>query len=86
MEPVIKRDWEIVRIFLILALLTVGFVWGVQSLLLAPAPSVRLHSSASHAGDSHQKLSDLGILLETAELPAAPQPAAPLRKPADSGD
>lgn len=74
MEPVIKKDWEIVRIFLILAILTVGFVWGVQSLLLAPTPSVRIQSSASHM-DAHQKLRDLGILLESTDQPA------PLREP-----
>lgn len=82
MEPVIKKDWEIVRIFLILAILTVVFVWGVQSLLLAPAPSVRLHSSASHM-DSHQKLSDLGIVLDTSDQPGLSQPVAPLREPAN---
>lgn len=31
-----KRDWEMVRIFLILAVLTAGFVWAVQSLILTP--------------------------------------------------
>jgi hypothetical protein len=36
MGQVFKRDWEIVRIFLILAILTVGFVLGMQSLILTP--------------------------------------------------
>ncbi len=36
MKQALKRDWEIVRIFLILAILTVGFVLGVQSIILTP--------------------------------------------------
>lgn len=31
-----KRDWEIAQIFLILAVLTAGFVWAIQSLILTP--------------------------------------------------
>lgn len=35
-KQLLKRDWEMVRIFLILAVLTAGFVWAVQSLILTP--------------------------------------------------
>jgi len=30
------RDWEMARIFLVLAILTLGFVMGLQSLILTP--------------------------------------------------
>lgn len=47
MKQALKRDWEIVRIFLILAVLTVGFVWGVQGLILTPTatPHIRSYNS-----------------------------------------
>ena len=46
MKQVLKRDWEIVRIFLILAILTVGFVWGVQSLILTPTAAPQVQGSS----------------------------------------
>lgn len=51
-KQTLKRDWEMVRIFLILAVLTAGFVWAIQSLILTPvtighSPSYRSHSMQS---------------------------------------
>lgn len=41
-EPHIKRDWEMARIFLILAVLTAGFVFALQSLILTPVTIGRI--------------------------------------------
>lgn len=37
-----KRDWEMARIFLILAVLTAGFVFALQGLILTPVTTGRI--------------------------------------------
>lgn len=60
MRQVLKRDWEIVRIFLILAVLTVGFVWGMQSLILTPTAAPHL----TNFNQSGSSLADTGLQRE----------------------
>jgi hypothetical protein len=45
MRDAYKRDWEMIRIFLILAALTIGFVWGMQGFILTPSATARAPAS-----------------------------------------
>ena len=91
MRQVLKRDWEIVRIFLILAILTVGFVWGMQSLILTPTavPHLQPYSQTGLTPadtDAHSEalaLGKLGLFSSALSLPATVL-EAPLRHPADA--
>ena len=91
MRQVFKRDWEIVRIFLILAILTVGFVWGMQSLILTPTAVPHLQSygqtgsSPADTGPHYEALAlgQLGIFSGALSLPASVF-EVPERKPADA--
>lgn len=88
MKGVLKRDWEIIRIFLILAILTAGFVWGVQGLILAPTATTRIPGyslSESVRADRELHRGDivsgrLGIYPAALNL-SLPKPRIPLRTP-----
>ncbi len=89
MKWILKNDWEIARIFLILALLTFGFVWALQGLILPPPTMPHMQSysqkgleqegKGSRRGDVflEKSDSDLGVF----DLSLLKKPT-PLRSPA----
>lgn len=80
----LKRDWEMVRIFLILAVLTAGFVWTVQSLILTPVTIERIpgykslrsmpSSTVLHKGAVRAKILDTPLSVESLFSQEAPLP------------
>ncbi len=88
MGLVIKRDWEIVRIFLILAILTLGFVWGVQSLILTPTNTAHVQNySVSGLTPADTGMHKSEVIIQGLEiLPERALTITPLREPALSKD
>lgn len=64
MNQVLKKDWEIARIFFILAILTLGFVLVLQSLVLTPTTGPQNADSAKGPSLETATLGKLGIYPE----------------------
>lgn len=53
-----KGDWEMIRIFLVLAVLTAGFVWTFQWLILTPVSGKKEVQRPAHPAIERNLSSD----------------------------
>ena len=90
MKQKVNRDWEMIRIFLILGLMTLGFVLVVQGLTLTPATRPRTQDynqleSELLSMESHKDGAALGKIgiLPGALSPSLPKLRIPLKPQSD---